>query len=315
MKPGDQLETLKQFVPGVDFALIDSANDNDFRLRTELNRAAKDLRAREAAIVLPETEPESPVDEDALLGKLEAASRINTEIETRRLKRQTAASESERLMEQALERRKKIAKLENELQSLIAEADELETRATDQSNHLASLPELPPLVDIAGLRLSCAAARQNNEAFEKFKTAKEAKAKLAEQASGVEAQSIKLTKLIDQRKRQKADAIAAAKLPIDGVGFGDGAVLLNGIPFDQASDAEQLRASIAITAAMNPKLRVIRVRDGSLLDENAMKLLAEFADAHELQVWIERVDSSGKVGFVLEDGRLVSQPAGERAAT
>ena len=69
-------------------------------------------------------------------------------------------------------------------------------------------------------------------------------------------------------------------------------------------DAQQLRASVAIAMAANPKLRVIRVRDGSLLDERAMRLLAEMADAHDCQVWIERVDTSGSVGFVLEDGHL-----------
>ena len=41
-----------------------------------------------------------------------------------------------------------------------------------------------------------------------------------------------------------------------------------------------------------------------LLDENGMKLLAEMADANDFQVWIERVDSSGKVGIVLCDGHV-----------
>jgi hypothetical protein len=81
-------------------------------------------------------------------------------------------------------------------------------------------------------------------------------------------------------------------------------VLLNGVPFEQASDAERLRASIAIAAAMNPKLRVIRVRDGSLLDDEAMALLSGFASENDFQIWIERVDSSGRVGFVMEDGHL-----------
>jgi hypothetical protein len=79
---------------------------------------------------------------------------------------------------------------------------------------------------------------------------------------------------------------------------------LNGHPFVQASDAEQLRASIAIAISMNPQIRVIRVRDGSLLDEDSIKLVAELAEANDCQVWLERVDSSGKIGFVLEDGHV-----------
>jgi hypothetical protein len=97
------------------------------------------------------------------------------------------------------------------------------------------------------------------------------------------------------------------KMPVQGLTFGEGEILLNGVPFAQASDAEQLQASVAIAAALNPKLRVIRIRDGSLLDDLAMQRLAQFATATDMQVWIERVDSSGKIGFVLEDGH-VKQP-------
>src|SRR5690606_15287184 len=106
---------------------------------------------------------------------------------------------------------------------------------------------------------------------------------------------------------QKAKAIAAANLPVPGLSFDADAVTLNGVPFDQGSDAEQLRASVAIAAALNPKLRVIRIRDGSLLDEDGLQLVAELAEQQDMQVWIERVDASGKVGFVIDDGALVKQ--------
>jgi len=112
-----------------------------------------------------------------------------------------------------------------------------------------------------------------------------------------------------KQEEEKAAKIAAAKMPVPGLSFGDGMVVLNGVPFDQASDAEQLRTSIAIAMALNPKLRVIRVRDGSLLDEESMKLLEQMADSKDYQVWIERVDGSGKVGFVLEDGLVKGAPA------
>ncbi len=77
---------------------------------------------------------------------------------------------------------------------------------------------------------------------------------------------------------------------------------------------EQLRASVAIAAAMSPELRVIRIRDGSLLDDGGMKLLAAFAEERDFQIWIERVAGDGKVGFVLEDGHLKdAAPAMEAA--
>ncbi len=47
--------------------------------------------------------------------------------------------------------------------------------------------------------------------------------------------------------------------------------------------------------------------DGSLLDVEGMKLLAKMADEHDCQVWVECVDSSGSIGFVIEDGHLKAQ--------
>ena len=88
---------------------------------------------------------------------------------------------------------------------------------------------------------------------------------------------------------------------------------MNGVPFDQASDAEQLRVSTQIAIALNPQLRVIRIRDGSLLDDDAMKQLAEIADKNDFQIWIERVRSDDKVGFVIEDGHVKGQPVAEAA--
>ena len=90
-------------------------------------------------------------------------------------------------------------------------------------------------------------------------------------------------------------------------------MLLNGHPLNQASGAEQLRAGVAIAMALNPKLRVIRVRDGNSLDSGGMRLLAEMAEEHGYQVWIERVDESGTVGFVIEDGEVKHAPAAEAA--
>lgn len=109
---------------------------------------------------------------------------------------------------------------------------------------------------------------------------------------------------MEAREQARLDAIGKAEMPIPGLSFGDGVVTFNGLPLNQASDAEQLMISTAIAAALNPKLRVIRIRDGSLLDDDAMVRLAAFAEERDMQIWIERVDGSGTVGIVMEDGHV-----------
>ena len=102
----------------------------------------------------------------------------------------------------------------------------------------------------------------------------------------------------------KKNSLAKAKFPINGLSFSDEGVEYNGVHFDQASSAEKLRVSLAIAIAANPKLRVIRISDGSLLDSKNRKIIEEMATANDFQIWLESVDETGKVGIYIEDGAV-----------
>jgi len=102
----------------------------------------------------------------------------------------------------------------------------------------------------------------------------------------------------------KAKIISEAKYPVDGIGIRDDGVTLNGLPFEQASHAEQLRASVAIGLALNPTLRLILIRAGSMLDADGLKIIAEMAEAADAQVWMERVGDGDEVTVLIEDGMV-----------
>jgi len=55
---------------------------------------------------------------------------------------------------------------------------------------------------------------------------------------------------------------------------------------------------------MNPKLKVLLIRDGSLLDATSLKLVAQMAAEAEGQVWIERVGDGAECSVVIEDGKV-----------
>lgn len=105
---------------------------------------------------------------------------------------------------------------------------------------------------------------------------------------------------------RRADGLAAAAFPIDGLGFDDDGVTYNGVPLTQASAAEQLRVSVAIAMALNPTVRVIRITDGSLLDSDNLALIGAMAADRGYQVWIETVRDVGVAGpgVVIEDGQV-----------
>lgn len=282
-----QFNTLRKFVPEVDFDAIDIANRKDYETRTVLNRKAKELRTMGEQIQADLTGPKKEkIDEAELVEEMKTAGQMNAELEVRKAKRASAVesvardrAEAERLFKQA--------------EALQIKADELQQKIDDAS-------ELPKPVDVAGIQAKITQARSVNAEIDRA----EKKAAYLNEAKKVEMEAEGLTMAMAKREEEKRQKIQAASLPVPGLSFGDGTVLLNGVPFTQASDAEQLKVSIAIAMAMNPKLRVIRIRDGSLLDDDAMKLLGEMANEKDYQLWIERVDGSGKVGFVLEDGHL-----------
>lgn len=295
LAPDEQFNVLRKFVPDVDFDALAAADKKDYEARTVANRKAKELRAQAEAIILPAGKMPARVDVAALEAKLGEAATLNASIERERAQRDAALTQRERHMGQA-------ARLRGQAEDLLAQADEQERLGIAIDKQLDKAAPLPKPTDVTQVQTNLAAGRLSNATLEKAAT----KTRLTSEAQEFEEESVALTKAMERREATKQAAIAKAKMPVEGLGFGDGVILLNGQPFDQGSDAEQLEASMAIAAHMNPTLRVIRVRDGSLLDDLAMKRLETFAEDNDLQVWIERVDASGTVGFVLEDGHLKS---------
>lgn len=288
MKPSDQFDMFKGFVEGVDFAVLASEDKADFEERTTVNRRAKELRAQAEGIALPAGAVPKRVDVAALEQKLGDAADHNTALERRRNQRQAFVDSVAERRAELVELRERIAGLEQQ----IKEGDE----------KLAAAEVLPEAIDVADVRDALSVARQGNVVADSAAR----KASLEAQAKAAEEEALLLTRKMEKREADKQAAIAAAKMPVEGLGFAGETVTLDGFPFEQASAARQLRAAVAIAAAMNPKLRIIRISDGSLLDDDAMAWLGQFAEEQDMQVWIERVDGSGTVGFVIENGMLKS---------
>lgn len=344
LPPDKQFNALRRFVPDIDFEAIDKANKADTDERRDINRSAKQIRAAAEEAIVPSGLPTDFVDEAALTQALANAGQHNGTIEVREDRRKTTAANIPELRENARVTREGIAdalkvidvsydKAQAGIEDEIADAERrlaiLRQRVIDcQTARTEAIKEerqrredmalyankqadaiqdqidraepLPEKIDTAAIQTQLAEARRVNEGIR----ARNARNRQIEQAEALEAKSQALTEAMETRNKQKMDAIASAKMPIPGLGFGDGVILLNDLPFDQASDAEQLRASVGIAMAGAGKLRVMRIRDGSLLDDHGLKLLAQMADEYDCQVWLEQVDSSGQVGFVLEDGHI-----------
>lgn len=302
MDAKSRFDALKKYVPDVDFDKIAAQNSIDFAERKEKNRDAKQQRVLADAVSIPANTPKEKIDETELVRKLSDAGKHNADIQVRIENRKQA-------QETINAKVRRVEEIKLEMQRLSEQIDVLDKEAEVLAKKLKDAPPLPEPINVDELQVAITAAREGNRLVE-LREKRDAHNTTADK---LEAAAKVLTDKMDARESEKQKAVAGAKLPVDGLTFGDGVVLLNDVPFEQASDAEQLKTSCALAMAGSPQLRVIRVRDGSLLDEDSLALLGKMAEERDYQVWVERV-GPGKTGFVLEDGQLVANAVEQEAS-
>lgn len=292
-----QFETLRGIVDlPIDLDDVDRMRAEAFEARTEKNRQIKALKAQIDVIVPPENVPDEKIDTNAIIERLARVDEHNSEVR----QAQKLVANAEHAVETC---RRNVERIEAELK---AAKSQLSTAESAYS--LIKDKPIAELVDPQKIKNDLAAAEEQNRAFDIAARIK----KMLAQHDALENEAHALTDRITEIDQLKSDALEAAEMPVAGLSFGDGVVTLNGIPINQASDAEQLKISTAIAAALNPKLRIIRIRDGSLLDDDSMKWLADFADERDMQIWVEIVgERPGAI--IMEDGHVRGQTPHEEA--
>lgn len=283
-KQADVIKKIANFE--VDFDELEKLNKEDYDLRRDLNRDIKTLESQIAGIKVPVDTPEDLIDVSAKSNELNAALDKKREFES--LERKISGGKAQlddlqaqiKALEARIEEGGKIIKgWEDEAEK--AKAELLEDKALED------------------LKSEIANASTVNQAVAQAKDKSAKKTSLKKLEDQVE----EINKRMAERDKQKADAIAAAKLPVEGLSLNNGEVTFNNIPLEQCSSAEQLRISTAIAIAGNPKLRVIRIQDGALLDADSLALLDKMAADNDFQIWIERVGEE-PLSVVIEEGRV-----------
>ena len=260
--------------------------------RTVFDRGLKELKAQVAAMPRYPNAPAERVESTLLLDEIR-------NLQTTQTARAEKQGEYERAQDAKSAAEWRVSQLEAQLETARGDATRAGVSLEAAKKEYEGLPDSTAM--IAELQESLATAGETNseiEANERFEHAtKDLLAKTAESEGR--------TTTIEARRQEKRDALAAAKFPVDGLSFEDGVVMYDGQPFAQASAAEQTQISMALVMAGNPTLRVITIRDASLLDSESMKIITDMAAEHGFQIWLEIVDESGEVGVVIEDGSNV----------
>jgi hypothetical protein len=296
LDPKKQYETLQGFVKGIDFGLMRDLSQDEFTRRTGHNVEAKRLRTAASTIAVPEGTPKQRVSIDRLSKELETAGAKNTERE-RLISGQNKHWDNARL---STARHVEITK---EIERLQAERDRLQQVILAAEANAKAIV-VPDEIDTAQLRRDLNAANETNKHVEAFMRRRDFEGMAVEEEKKAQA----LTDSMAKRAAEVKAAIEAAEMPVPGLSIANGQVTMGGVPFTQASGREQLIASIGLAFSQNPEMRGVLVRQGGLMDTDGLAILEEMAEARGFQVFVEKVDQSGTMGFVMQDGLLVSTP-------
>jgi hypothetical protein len=154
-------------------------------------------------------------------------------------------------------------------------------------------------------------AEASNKATNAKKNAHLDHLRMTKQRQTIEAQinmkkaaSDELTEKLEAVAKKKAEALAAITMPVKGLTVDGDAVFYNGVPFNQVSTSEQIRIGLAMSMASNPKLRVVLIRNGDMIQDKKMAVIAEWAEENDVLVLMERRETKGAVGVVLEEGKV-----------
>jgi energy-coupling factor transporter ATP-binding protein EcfA2 len=296
-------------------------NNADLEQKKPIAAEIRVLEQEKSRLVVIDGLPEKPIDIDALTQRLSSASAENLKQQgVVKIKNDLGAEASRIAMDKQRnekfieEQKEKIAELERNLKLAQSglRAAEQQQAALDKQHAAAekafkAAPE-PKFVDVGELGEQISRASSTNSAIrtrERFnQIGAEVKAKQAEIA--------KIDERIAKRIRDRSEAIKNAKLPVEGLTLetwtsGDeeeGCVYFKGLPLANLSEGEQLKVTIEILMALQPKLRAMFVKRGESLDEKGYEILERLAEKYDFQVWMARLDTSGVEGFVLEEGRV-----------
>ncbi|MFF9561365.1 hypothetical protein ACF1DY_36810, partial [Streptomyces albus] len=267
-----------------DPAVLAGQRKSAFDERTDVGRTVKQLKGQlDGFPEIGDDVPDELVSVAALVAELDTARELEVSIEVANDEIATA-------------------------RNILAETDRAISELRDKENRwLAKLEEtkarlaaLPDRIDLEPIRSRIDNAETINVGVRR----KQERQQVLDQLEDWREKQDALTTRIADLDNTREAGLAAAEFPVPGLGFDEDGVTLDGVPFAQASAAEQLRVSVAMAMALNPKVRIIRITDGSLLDSENLALIEEMAGANGFQVWIERVDESGAVGVVIEDGEV-----------
>ena len=286
-EPKEQLAMLHKFL-GLDFTTLAAERRKYYDERTVQGRLL-DVVAAKLSSTLPYADaPASPVDVATINAELELALAAN------------------RKFEQAIDN---LRAIDTSISAQSTRIDELKTALKMAETHLASLKKEREAqhaaapsgkTDTSEIMKRLQSVQQTNAKV----TANAAHASLKQERDDRAAKVKLLSDTIKAIDDKKAEAIARAEYPLAGMAVTDDEVTYEGTRFSQLNDATKIAISCAMGLSLNPKLKLMVIRQGCHLDDEMLGVVRDMAKQAGALILVERVGEGKECKIIIADGSV-----------
>lgn len=322
MKPKEQVDEVQKIL-GLNFDAVNKRRKEAYDARTIQNGVVDTLAKRfEGMQGVPANTPDAEVSAADLTTKLNEAAEFNAQGNQLAQRHQDLTNQLaegdqwlERTVDEITAELEAIETLERQLN------DRKEKLSEKTANHLNAVSKRDVFakavetakveaekfkpVDTTELNNALAQVDETNRNVRLKADLKRAK----KDWEDAKAASNKLSEEIEACDKEKRDRLANTQMPVEGLSFDDEGILYNDLSLESASDAEKRIVAIGLAFASDADLKVKSIRDGSLLDDDALRHVAELVEQHGGHLVIERVGYGTENTFILESGEEIDAEA------
>lgn len=135
------------------------------------------------------------------------------------------------------------------------------------------------------------------------------KEKAETDASDYRIQYDNLTGKIEAVRKQKAELLTNADLPLEGLSVDDGELVYKGQKWGNMSGSDQLKVSTAIVRKLKPDCGFILLDKLEQMDLDTLNEFGQWLEKEGLQAIATRVSTGEECSIIIEDGYVVGQDA------
>lgn len=289
-QPAEQRNTLMEFL-GLDLEdftkKIEALKYQRSSIREE---KARKLHEAESIATTPNLPPQE-ISSVSLVREMESIRIHNERCQEIATKNAVEHSQIQGIRQEICDGELTIQKWQQRLKELRTRHSQLE-RSIEQHHNIAAK-------DSVEVEAKLKALSGTNEAIRRNAQKKEAMAIFNRCSSEYHDLGVEI-KMVEN---QKAKKLAETVMPVEGLAILPDGLAYGGIPLEQVNTVKKLEICVAISMAMNPKLKVLRI-NGNDLDHDSLGAIGELVADKDYQVWIEKVSDDNTIGFYIEDGHL-----------